>query len=108
MSSQTMSRHASTSRLANVTARAIRRAFDRSRREFHEITQRAGQRFGRRDWPGMHADSAERLDVYETAVDGIVARVHELLEARIRSRLVWVSIKAVYSGLINDRDDWEI
>ena len=56
----------------------------------------------------MHDDSAARLDVYEAAVDRIVVEVHELLEDRIRSRLVWASIKAVYSGLIHDRDDWEI
>ena len=56
----------------------------------------------------MHADSAERLGVYEGAVDQIVARVRELLKERTGSRLMWVSIKAVYSGLINDRGDWEI
>ena len=56
----------------------------------------------------MHDDNAERLGVYEVAVDRVVDRVRTLLRDRIRSRLMWVSIKAVYSGLINDRDDWEI
>ncbi len=56
----------------------------------------------------MHIDSAARLGVYEAAVDNIVASIQESLGERTRSRMVWVSTKAVYSGLINDRDDWEI
>ena len=31
-----------------------------------------------------------------------------MLKERISSRLVWASVKAVYSGLIDCRDDWEI
>ena len=50
----------------------------------------------------MHRDSAARLDVYETAVDHIVGRVHELLEDRIRSlrskhRRVWYMADGLYS-----------
>ena len=56
----------------------------------------------------MQFDSTARLGVYEATVDQIVARIRELLEDRVRSRLVWVSIKAVYSGLITDHDDCEI
>jgi isocitrate dehydrogenase kinase/phosphatase len=94
--------------LANLVARAIGRAFDQCQHEFHGITRRAKRRFAERDWAGMRADSAQRLDVYELAVERIVARSHLLLGERVRSRLVWTSAKAVYSGLINDRDDWEI
>ncbi|MEZ6071610.1 MAG: isocitrate dehydrogenase kinase/phosphatase AceK regulatory subunit [Pirellulales bacterium] len=98
----------SISRLANVVARAIRRALDKSQFEFREITRRARQRFAERDWRGMNRDSTERLGVYEAAVDDVVVRIRELLTERVRSRLVWASIKAVYSGLIDQRDDWEI
>ncbi|MBX7167553.1 MAG: bifunctional isocitrate dehydrogenase kinase/phosphatase [Pirellulales bacterium] len=97
-----------TSRLANVIARAIRRAFDLYQHEFGEITRRARQRFVDRDWHGMQADSAERLDVYEAEVAHIGQRVIELLEDRVHDRMVWGSIKAVFSSLIADRDDWEI
>jgi isocitrate dehydrogenase kinase/phosphatase len=102
------SKRTPTSRLANATAQAICQAFDQSQLRFREITRRAAKRFDQRDWHGMHRDSAARLDVYEMAVDRIVARVRELLDDRLRSRLAWVSIKAVYSGLIHDRDDLEI
>lgn len=103
-----VSRQPSTSRSANVIARFIYRAFDQSQAEFREITLRAKDRFRERDWRGMNEDSAARLGVYEAAVAGVVARVRDLLASRIRSRLMWVSIKAVYSGSIHDRDDWEI
>ena len=103
-----MIKRASTSRLANMIAGAIRRAFDESQLQFLEITRRAGKRFAEREWHGIHEDSAARLDVYDAAVNQLIVRIRQLLEDRIRSRLVWVSIKAVYSGLIHDRDDCEI
>ena len=73
-----ISSQASTSRFGNVIARAIYRAFDQSQLQFREITGRAAARFAARDWRGMQDDSSARLDVYETAVDQIVVRVHEL------------------------------
>lgn len=103
-----MPQQVTTSRLANTISRAMRRAFDQYQANFREITSRARNRFEHRDWHGMQADSAERLEVYANAVDQIVARIHELLEDRTHSRPVWMAIKAVYSGLIDERDDWEI
>lgn len=103
-----MSEHVTTSRLANSVARAIRGAFDQFQHDFGQITRRAKGRFAGRDWEGMYADSRARLEIYEFTVREIVARVQKLLSDRVRSRIVWVSIKAVYSGLIDERDDWEI
>ncbi len=56
----------------------------------------------------MQSDGVERLDVYESTVDELVTHIQTALGKRINSRLMWVSIKAVYSGLIGNRDDWEI
>lgn len=78
-----MSKRASISRLANAIARSTCEAFDKSQFKFREITRRASQRFSARDWHGMHDDSAARLDVYETAVDEIVGRIHELLDPHL-------------------------
>ncbi len=103
-----MPQQVTTSRLANVISRAMRRAFDQYQDNFKQITQRARQRFEQCDWHGMQADSAERLEVYTDMVDQIVVRIRELLEERTNSRPVWMAIKAVYSGLIDERDDWEI
>lgn len=103
-----MPQQVTTSRLVNTISRAMRRAFDQYQLNFKTITSRARKRFETRDWHGMQADSTKRLEVYTTAVNQIVERIHELLEERTHSRPVWMAIKAVYSGLIDDRDDWEI
>lgn len=96
------------SRLANIGARTIYDGFDAYQQAFHSITRRARQRFQARDWRGMQADAAERLDLYATIVDQVVSTIRELLAERLQEKLVWVSMKAVYSGLIADRDDWEL
>ncbi len=99
---------ASTSQLANEIARSICDSFDRFQARFREITGRAPGRFVQRDWHGMQADSRERLDIYTESVVQLLAQVRSILGERIHTRLMWGSIKAVYSGLIHDRDDWEI
>lgn len=96
------------SRLANLGANTIAAAFSQYQDEFRAITARAQTRFARRDWPGMLSDAAERLDLYRKAVDPTVAAIRGLLGERVTRRLVWVSLKAVYSGLIAERDDWEL
>lgn len=97
-----------TSRLANAVAREVHQAFDEYQNQFHQITRRAYDHFAHRNWPGIQADSAARLDVYQQSITRIVDRVHSTLKGRVTSRLLWASIKAVYSGLIEHRDDWEV
>ncbi len=96
------------SRLANLGANAALRAFDRYCDRFAQITHRAPTRFEQRDWHGMQRDSVERLDLYRDVVDHLTAEVQELLGDRVEDKLVWVAIKAVYSGLIADRNDWDV
>ncbi len=96
------------SRLANLGARIILQGFEEYHTDFKTITRRARIRFEQRDWHGMQADAAERLDLYRRVVDRTVADVRELLGDRVHHKLVWASMKAVYSGLIADRDDWEL
>ena len=103
-----MSEQITTSRLANTMAREVCRAFVHLQYEFRKITQRAKHRFAQRDWQGLQADTAARLDVYQRSIDQLVDRTDSVLGNRVLSRLVWVSIKAVYSGLIDNRDDCEI
>ena len=77
-----MSDHITTSRLANTLAREIRLAFDQFQTEFCEITSHAEDRFATRDWKGMQADSAARLDVYQRAIDPVVARAQHRWRSR--------------------------
>ncbi|MCA9934789.1 MAG: bifunctional isocitrate dehydrogenase kinase/phosphatase [Anaerolineales bacterium] len=96
------------SRLANLAAKTIFNALDDYHSEFTVITRRAKTRFEQQDWPGMQADAVERLDLYTKIINGVVGDVRSLLMDRVEQKLVWASMKAVYSGLIADRDDWEL
>jgi isocitrate dehydrogenase kinase/phosphatase len=96
------------SRVANLGAKAISDAFDDYQTRFKNITRLAQVRFENRDWRGMQADAAERLDLYRLVIDRLVADVRYLLLDRLYDKIVWASMKAVYSGLIADRDDWEL
>ncbi|MBK7897664.1 MAG: bifunctional isocitrate dehydrogenase kinase/phosphatase [Anaerolineaceae bacterium] len=96
------------SRLANLAARQIFDGFERYGRRFREITCQAQQRFEAQDWHAQRADTLERLNLYRQIVDRTVIMVQELLGERQQNQMVWTSMKAVYSGLIAERADWEL
>jgi isocitrate dehydrogenase kinase/phosphatase len=98
----------SDSRLANDTARAILRGFEEHQRRFRDITLRTRPRFEARDTAGMRRDAIERLDLYKVVTDGVVDEVRALLGERAGRDLLWAGAKAVYSGLITGRDDWDL
>jgi isocitrate dehydrogenase kinase/phosphatase len=98
----------SASRLANLVAPAIRDAFDRYQGSFQQLTRRARGRFEQRDWKGAVADAIGRLDLYGTVIPELVGEVRSRLGARTADRLVWAGMKAIYSGLIAGRPDWEL
>ncbi|MBJ7603552.1 MAG: bifunctional isocitrate dehydrogenase kinase/phosphatase [Candidatus Dormibacteraeota bacterium] len=98
----------SASRLANIVANAVFSAFVIYAGAFEQITRRAQERFVERDWPGAATDASERLDLYTGAVDGAQRQVENMLAERSAERLVWAGMKAVYSGLIAGRQDWEL
>jgi isocitrate dehydrogenase kinase/phosphatase len=103
-----MSQRLTNSRLANLGAHTIHAACDAFQDRFKAITRRARKRFEGCDWHAMQADAAERLDLYKQVVNRTVAEIGQLLGDRVADTFVWASIKAVYSGLIAERDDWEI
>ena len=96
------------SRLANVGASTICDAFEAYHAQFKTITRRARTHFEKRDWHAMQTDAAARLDFYGEFIGRIVAEVRDLLGTRSNDKLVWAGLKAVYSGLIAPRDDWEL
>ena len=96
------------SRLANLAAQAIYAAFERYNDYFDQVTRRAEARFLERAWQLAHQDAGQRLDLYKQVIDQIVADIHDLLCERLLDKLVWVSIKAVYSSLIAGNDGWEL
>src|SRR5262249_56335010 len=48
------------------------------------------------------------LDLYGRAIDAIEGGVRTMLGRRVSDRLLWAGMKAVYSGLIAGRTDWEL
>lgn len=98
----------SDSRLANQGARQVADAYAGFETRFRIVTRRARIRFPERDWKGMAADARERLDLYERASQATADAVKSILGGRFEEPMVWAGMKAVYSGLIQNRDDWEL
>jgi isocitrate dehydrogenase kinase/phosphatase len=96
------------SQFADRCARAVLLAFEKFHTQFRIITRRAGERFLNRDWHGMKADAEERLDLYKSVVDEIVAEVGRLLGGRVKDEGVWIDIKKKYSALSNALEVWEL
>jgi isocitrate dehydrogenase kinase/phosphatase len=98
----------SDSRLANVAARTINDSWTVLSDRFRIITRRAKLRFDSRDWAGMAADHVERLDLYSKVAGETADAIRTVLDRRLEDRNVWMAMKAVYSGLIAARPDWEL
>ena len=96
------------SSLANIGAEVIRAAFARHRRAFRRSTRRARNSFERRDWARLREEAAERLRLYRREVDSTEREVRGLLGPRVDDKLLWVGLKAVYSRLVAERDDWDL
>ncbi|CAN5155800.1 bifunctional isocitrate dehydrogenase kinase/phosphatase [soil metagenome] len=98
----------SDSRLSNLAARTIIEAFIDFGDRYRIVTRRARLRFIEADWSGMASDARQRLDIYGKAVGEAIAALETLLGERLADRRLWSLLKAVYSGLIVERPDWEI
>lgn len=96
------------SRLAKEGAAVIYKGFTSFSRQFDTITHRARLRYENQDWPGMHADASQRLGTYRQVIDQVMAQIRDLLQDRLENKLVWASMKAVYSSLLASHDNWEI
>lgn len=100
--------HLSDSRLANLGARAVRDAWAGFADRFRIITRRARLRFEAGDWKGMRSDHVERLELYSSVARETAATVAGILGEKVEDRMVWAAMKAVYSGLIEERTDWDV
>ena len=103
MSQPTINNH-----LIGQGATAIYQAFGIYRARFKEITRRAPLRFKNRDWHAVQTDAILRLDLYKDAVDRIEIDIRRLLTDHLQEKNVWALIKAAYSDLLIQNDDWEL
>ncbi len=56
----------------------------------------------------MQADALGRLKIYAHVVGQVVEDIRGMMGARVDDPMLWIAIKAVYSSLIADRQDWEL
>ena len=98
----------SDSRLSNLTAARVLDGFEDYMNRFGAFNKRAPTRFAQADWRGMQADALGRLKIYSHVVKTVVDDVKRVLDERVDDPMLWVAIKAVYSSLIADRQDWEL
>jgi isocitrate dehydrogenase kinase/phosphatase len=98
----------SDSRLSNFSAARILEGFDEYMARFRSFNSRAPSRFARADWRGGQADAVGRLKIYSHVVGKAAEDIRRMLGPRSDDPLLWIAIKAVYSGLIVDRQGWEL
>ena len=103
-----MSKPPINNRLSGQGATAIYRAFSAYRSRFKDITRRAPLRFINRDWHGVRADAIRRLDLYKDAVDRIEIDIRRLLADHAQEKRGWAVIKAAYSAMLIENNDWEL
>lgn len=95
--------HASPSHSETIerSARAVGRYFERYLAGFHEITRRAGRRFGRAEWHEAQADVQERLEVYNKCVSQAAAAIQPALDRLPEPRALWIEVKARFASRAN-------
>jgi isocitrate dehydrogenase kinase/phosphatase len=98
----------SDSRLSNLSAARLFEGFDEYMTRFRAFNARAPSRFAEADWRGVQADAVGRLETYPYVVGRAVDDIRKMLGPRADDPLLWIATKAVYSGLIADRQDWEL
>jgi len=83
------------------------RAFQDYNADFVSISRRARQRFEKRQWHESHADTVERIDLYDHSVQRTVDELEPIMGDHFHDRTLWARIKAIHSGLIDTQVDSE-
>jgi isocitrate dehydrogenase kinase/phosphatase len=104
----TMTHESTHGKLLHVGAHRIRQGIDTYQHRFSEITRRARMRFEERDWPGMQADAAARLELYGDVVARVVDELRQLFVVQIQNRSLWAEMRELYGAMIMGREDREI
>jgi isocitrate dehydrogenase kinase/phosphatase len=92
----------------DVALDILRTSFEDFSAAFATITQRASQRFERRDWRGMRRDTVERLDLYPKIVDETTRMLLRSLGPQARQPALWGDIKKQFGLNNQDRCDSDI
>jgi isocitrate dehydrogenase kinase/phosphatase len=93
---------------AERAASAVFTAREDFMREFRSITLRARERFERRDWKGVQADSRERLELRGRCVRNLVEELHQLLGPLARDHATWRLMRAGFLPRMEPLPDREV
>ena len=93
---------------AHRAAALIHDAFEDYNARFSDITRRARRGFEPRDWRLAQRDANARIDLYEDCLRETLGRLEGLLDDRVRSRPLWVAVRAAYAGRIASLPDREL
>jgi isocitrate dehydrogenase kinase/phosphatase len=99
---------ASLSEAADRAAALILDAFLDYNGRFSDVTRRARRHFERRDWRQAQADAGARIDLYDACIHETLARLEGLLDERVRSRPLWIAMRAAYAGHVAGLPDREL
>lgn len=95
--------------LAVETASQIYRAYQDYQEQFQAITRRAKGRFTACDWPGVHADAVQRLELYKSIVAQTVGQVQTgLRDSHQEQTGLWPAMKAAYAQQMTCCNDFEL
>ena len=94
--------------LAQASAMLLREGFADYNARFRAITQRAKQRFERRDFAAARRDAIERIELYDVCVAATVQRLEQLLGTRLAEHELWRAIHNHFALLISTQLDQEL
>jgi isocitrate dehydrogenase kinase/phosphatase len=84
------------------------RGYQAYKENFEAITQRAAENFDARDWTGMHHDTVERLDLYQSVVGQTCRTVSDLLGIQAQDPRLWAALKSRFAENAARRHDSEL
>ncbi|HET9679545.1 MAG TPA: bifunctional isocitrate dehydrogenase kinase/phosphatase [Gammaproteobacteria bacterium] len=98
----------SDSKLITDASNLLVDAFEDYNARFADITRRAKRRFEARDVSGMHADTQERIELYDVCIRETFSRLEKLLADRLFSRGIWQAMRRDYGERVEPLLDAEL
>lgn len=95
-------------RKVNSIVERLVHGFRAYRADFQSITAKARSWFEARDWEATQQGIVDRLELYRTATDRVLAEIRELLHGRSPDRALWVRVKAAYAEAVANSDDEDL
>lgn len=93
---------------AHKVARTVLNGFHAMFADFQNVTLAAKARFEQADWQAIQQAQSDRLEVYQSKVNGIIPMLRTLAAADLETLSLWRDTKASYTELIANYANFEI